>query len=219
MYWDWSTAGEFNSDGTTRVEYDSLGNITYHTQKGSFQWENNVVPEYMWFNGDARHYLLGDQIDSTTPVQLNTLIGDYHDKNSRIIPVKVHRGKQIFDPENKTMILPHLFGHDSAAYWNTYDWDRAAETGMKSVDLPYSGKYSFVSTEMYWPINHMVAPKEESLDCEACHTRDSRLNDLAGFYLPGRDSNRLLDFIGFSLIILTFLGVIIHSLLRATKEC
>ncbi len=218
MYWDWSTAGELNSDGTAKVKYDSLGNITYLSKKGSFRWENNVAPEYTWFNGEARHYLMGDRLDSTSPVQLNTLLGDYKDKNSRIIPVKVHRGKQIFDPEYNTMILPHLFGNDSTAYWKTYDWDLAAETGMESVNLPYSGKYSFVSTEMYWPINHMVAPAEESLDCEACHTKESRLADLAGFYLPGRDSNRFLDLTGFALIILAFSGVIIHTLLRATKK-
>lgn len=35
---------------------------------------------------------------------------------------------------------------------------KVAEAGMKSVDLPYRGSYSFGSTEMFWPINHMVAP-------------------------------------------------------------
>lgn len=70
MYWDWSTAGKFNDDGTTMVKYDSLGNIVYLSQKGSFQWENNVEPEYLWFNGKARHYLLGDKVDTSAPVQL-----------------------------------------------------------------------------------------------------------------------------------------------------
>ena len=49
---------------------------------------------------------------------------------------------------------------------------------MASIDLPYSGKYNFVETEMYWPINHMVAPVEKSLKCTDCHTRKAtkRLN-------------------------------------------
>ena len=218
MYWDWSTAGAFNSDGTAIVKYDSLGNIIYLSKKGSFQWENNVKPEYLWFKGEARHYLMGDKVDSTSPVQLNSLLGSYQEKNSLIIPVKVHRGRQIFDTENSTMILPHLFGKDSTAYWNAYNWDWAAEAGMRSVGLPYSGKYSFVSTEMYWPVNHMVAPAEESLNCEDCHSRESRLGNLAGFYLPGRDSNRFIDILGFGLIIMAFSGVVVHSILRATKK-
>ncbi len=218
MSWDWSTAGELNSDGTAMVKYDSLGNIVNLSKKGSFQWDNNVKPEYLWFNGKARHYLMGDKIESTSPVQLNSLLGSYQDKNSLIIPVKVHRGKQIFDAENNTMIIPHLYGKDSTAYWKGYNWDLAAAVGMQSVGLPYSGKYSFVSTEMYWPINHMVAPAEESLNCEDCHSRESRLGNLAGFYLPGRDSNRLIDILGFGLIIMAFSGVVVHSILRATKK-
>lgn len=116
------------------------------------------------------------------------------------------------------MILVHLFGNDSAAYWKNYDWHSAAEAGMKSVDLPYSGSYSFVSTEMYWPINHMVAPAEESLDCSDCHSSDGRLTNLAGFYLPGRDRSPLIDSMGIALIILAFSGVSIHALLRIVKK-
>jgi hypothetical protein len=34
---------------------------------------------------------------------------------------------------------------------------------MKSVGLPFSGDIGFVETEMYWPVNHMVAPKEQAV--------------------------------------------------------
>ena len=217
MNWDWSTAGKFNDDGSVMIKKDSLGNMTYHSFKGSFVWKNNVIPEYKWFNGTAKHYLLGDKIDTSKVVEFNTLIGSYSDSTSKIIPVKVHRGRQIYDPVNNYMILPHLFGKDSTSYWKNFDWNKAAATGMESVNLPYSGKYGFTSTEMSWPINHMVAPRNESLKCEDCHSRNSRLASLTDFYLPGRDHNKAVDYVGFALLVLAALGVAIHALLRMRK--
>ncbi|MEN8202259.1 MAG: tetrathionate reductase family octaheme c-type cytochrome [Bacteroidota bacterium] len=214
MYWDWSTAGELNEDGTPAVRYDSMGNINYLSQKGSFVWENRVQPDYYWFNGEARHHLIGDTIGQERVVKLNTLVGDYQDKRAQIVPVKVHRGRQIYDPVNNTLILPHLFGKDSTAYWKGYDWNLAAEAGMKNIGLPYSGQYDFISTEMYWPINHMVAPSGESLQCSDCHSREGRLENLSGFYLSGRDHRPLLDKAGFAMVLLSFAGVVIHAALR-----
>jgi hypothetical protein len=47
-----------------------------------------------------------------------------------------------------------------------------------------------VDTTYVFPITHMVAPKENVVACNECHTRDdSRLANLAGFYMPGRDRN------------------------------
>ncbi len=217
MYWDWSKAGKFRDNGSVLIEKDSAGNMTYHSFKGSFVWKKNVVPEYVWFNGTARHYLPGMKIDTSQVVQLNTLLGSYSDKKSRIIPVKVHRGRQIYDKKNNILIIPHLFGKDSTAYWKNFDWNLAAETGMKSANLPYSGEYGFVSTEMYWPVNHMVAPMNESLTCKDCHARNSRLNGLTDFYLPGRDKSGFLDWLGIGLLAFAFIGVMIHALLRISK--
>jgi octaheme c-type cytochrome (tetrathionate reductase family) len=218
MFWDWSKAGQFNEDGSELVKKDSAGNMVYHSKKGEFVWESNVIPDYFWFNGEARHYVLGDKVDPGESVQLNRLLGNYHDKNSKIVPVKVHVAKQIFDPVYNTMILPHLFGKDSTSYWKNFDWDKAARTGMDNIGLPYSGKYAFIETEMYWPINHMVAPVDESLQCADCHSRDGRLESLTGFYLPGRDYSGMLDFVGFGLLIASFIGVLIHGFLRVVKK-
>ena len=218
MYWDWSTAGKRNPDGSVIVKKDSLGDMIYHSKKGSFVWKKNVKPDYLWFNGYARHYIMGDKIDPTKTVELNTLLGNYSDRRSKIVPVKIHRGKQIYDKEYNYMIIPHLYGKDSTAYWTNFDWDKAARTGMESVGLPYSGKYSFVSTEMFWPINHMVAPRDESLSCIECHSRNGRLTELNDFYLPGRDYNNYLDKAGALMIILSLIGVAIHATLRIIKS-
>ncbi|MAT57735.1 MAG: cytochrome C [Ignavibacteriae bacterium] len=217
MYWDWSTAGKLK-DGKPYTEEDSLGNHTYMSIKGSFEWGNNLTPDYVWFNGTADHYLLGDEIkDTTKPLVLNQLHGAYGDFNSKIIPVKIHKAKQIYDPVNKLLIQPHLWDEKKGegAYWVDFNWNEASEYGMSRIGLPYSGEYDFIETEMYWPINHMVAPKEESLSCESCHSREnSRLANLTDFYMPGRDYNSYVEFFGKLIIILTLLGVLTHGAIR-----
>ncbi|MFA5010794.1 MAG: tetrathionate reductase family octaheme c-type cytochrome [Ignavibacteria bacterium] len=215
--WDWSTAGKLK-DGQPYEEDDADGNHTYLSIKGSFKWGKNLKPEYIWFNGNAQHYLLGDTIsDTTNPLVINKLLGSYDDKESKIIPVKIHRARQPYDPVNKMLIQPKLFAdkEGEGALWKDFDWQRASEVGMKDVNLPFSGKISFINTEMYWPINHMVSSKDSTLKCTDCHTRtDSRIANLKDFYIPGRDYNKYVDNTGTAIIIATFAGIAIHGTLR-----
>jgi len=102
-----------------------------------------------------------------------------------------------------------------SGYWKNFDWHLANEAGMKKMGLPYSGEYDFIPTVMYWPINHMVAPKEQSLACAECHSREnSVIASLNDFYLPGRDRNKTIDLLGSLLLIGSLLGVFVHALLR-----
>ena len=219
MNWDWSTSGKLNPDGSMIKKKDSLGHLSYMSLKGSFKWGTHVKPEYVWFNGTAENTILGDKIkDTTKVVKLNRLNGDYNDPKAKIIPVKVHRGKQIFDPVNSMLISPHIFGHDSTAYQVSFDWNMASKTGMEEAGLPYSGKYSFIETEMYWPLNHMVSPKEDALKCIDCHSHNGRLTGLDGFYMPGRDHNNILDTLGLGLIFAAIGGVFIHGGIRFMKR-
>lgn len=214
MQWDWSTAGQLKN-GEPFEEDDADGNHTYMSIKGSFKWAKNVQPDYVWFNGTANHYLLGDKIiDTTRIVAINSLEGAYNDPDAKIIPVKIHKARQIFDPVTGLLIQPKLFAKEKGqgAFWKDFDWNAAAAKGMEEVGLPYSGKFSFINTEMYWPVNHMVAPKEKSLACGDCHTRDNgRLAKLTDFYLPGRDYSAAIDFLGKLLIVLTLIGVLSHG--------
>jgi len=163
-WWDWSAAGQDIAD-----KPDQYGLPTYDKKKGSFVWEKNVIPEYRWHNGQADYYCFGDKIDPSGVVELNKLAGNIKDPGAKITPFKVMRGKQIYDSEHNYLIVPKLFGPDG--YWNTYDWDNASKLGMKSIDLAYSGKFGFIETEMYWPVNHMVPPAEDALTCSDCHTK------------------------------------------------
>lgn len=215
--WDWSTAGKLK-DGEPYEEDDADGNHTYLSIKGSFKWGKNLKPDYIWFNGNAQHYLLGDTIsDTNNTLILNKLLGSYEDKDSKIIPVKIHRSKQPFDPVTRMLIQPKLFASKKGegALWKDFDWQRASEVGMKDVGLPYSGKYSFIETEMYWPINHMVSSKDSTLKCVDCHTRtNSRIAGLKDFYLPGRDYNKFVDITGIGIILATLVGIVFHGTIR-----
>ncbi|MCT4590942.1 MAG: tetrathionate reductase family octaheme c-type cytochrome [Carboxylicivirga sp.] len=216
MAWRWSEAGKLDEKGNPYHEEDSLGNHTYLSIKGKFEWATNVEPEYMWFNGNAQHYALGDTV-SSVPVQVNRLLGSATDERSKIYPVKVHRGDQIYDPNTKMLIQPKVYAEakGDSAYWKDFDWKLAAEAGMKGVGLPFSGEFEFIETEMYWPINHMVSPKEQALSCNDCHVRENgRLAALNDFYLPGRDKNDWIDLIGNLLLWGAMAGVLIHTLAR-----
>ncbi|HHM02851.1 MAG TPA: tetrathionate reductase family octaheme c-type cytochrome [Caldithrix abyssi] len=215
MWWDWSKAGRFDKNGKGIIITNSKGEQDYNFMKGEFHWEKNVTPEYVWFNGTARHTLVTDTINPQKIIQLNRLEGSYADRHAKIWPVKVMRGKQIYDVEYKTLIIPKLFGKkESGAYWKNFDWNLAAAKGMEAAGLPYSGHYGFVQTEMYWPLNHMVTSAEKALTCTECHSRNSRLAALTDFYLPGRDRNTTLDMLGMILILLAVGGSITHGLIR-----
>jgi hypothetical protein len=197
----------------------------------------HAQPEYLWFNGKVSHTFIGDQIDDVTPgattgsqagrydyidltkpvVKINSLEGSYSDPRSRIWPVKIHRGKQPYDPVKKTFVVPNLFPStpdNQTAYWKYFDWEKAIAAGMEYVGEPYSGQYDWIQTEMAWPLSHMVAPKQQALSCGDCHQRRGRLANLAGFYMPGRDRVSIVDRLGFIGIIAAILGVILHGILR-----
>ena len=82
------------------------------------------------------------------------------------------QGKQPYDAGNNYLVVPKLFG----GYWEHFDWNKAITDGMAAVDKPYSGRYDFVQTKMYWQITHMVVPKEQALKCMDCHGEKGRLD-------------------------------------------
>ncbi|KAB2904245.1 MAG: tetrathionate reductase family octaheme c-type cytochrome [Anaerolineae bacterium] len=162
MEWDWSTAGQDLAEDPH--EYLKI--------KGSFVYEHNFTPEYAWFNGLNDRYLLGDPLDPSGVTVLNEPLGDINDPDALIWPFKIHRAKQIYDTIYNYLLQPQTVGN----YWIDFDWDKALRAGAEAVDLPYSGEYGFTSTEMYWPLSHMVAPSEQALQCTDCHGDDTRMD-------------------------------------------
>jgi hypothetical protein len=217
MTWDWSTAGKLGADGKFQTLRDENDYDTYMTIKGDFKWAENVTPEYVWFNGTNRYTLIGDKIEKgDKPVQINAFEGSATDGKSMIWPIKLFRGKQQYDPVNKSLVITHLAGNDDTAYWKNLNWVKAVEAGMAKGGVKFSGQVDFIETESMWAINHMVAPKEKALGCVECHANAGRLNQIDGVYMPGRsrDHAQWLEIGGWLLAALTLFGVLGHGLIR-----
>jgi octaheme c-type cytochrome (tetrathionate reductase family) len=188
MYWDWSEAGQ-DLPIDDPHEYLKI--------KGRFRYERQVVPEYYWYNGTADRYLKGDRINTAGVTDLNHPRGDTRDASAKIWPFKVHRGKQIYDTVHNYLLIPKTVGPDG--YWTKFDWDQALRLAEPVTGLEYSGSYGWAETAMYWPLSHMVAPKERSLQCAQCHGPHGRM-DWQALGFPGdpavgggRAQNKLLS--------------------------
>ena len=216
MWWDWSKSGK-KKDGKPYKVKGPLGKMSYMSIKGEMKWAKNVTPQYFWFNGSINTLTAKDMVDPGKPVRVSWPVGSRDDKNSRIFPFKIHRGKQPYDKVHKTLLTPVLSGKNG--YWKTLDWSSALTKGAELIDLPFSGKFGFVETSYVFPITHMVAPKEEALACTACHRRQgSRLANLSGFYMPGRDFHNMVDLGGWILFFGSLAGVVLHGLGRVFSK-
>ncbi|MFO8174605.1 MAG: tetrathionate reductase family octaheme c-type cytochrome [Gemmatimonadota bacterium] len=171
-HWDWSAAGEDLPEDTHE----------YLKNKGRFEYEKGLVPEYLWFNGRGDRYLLGDVLEPAEETELNPPLGNIMDPRARISPFKIHKALQPFDLEYNTLMVPKTVGE--GGYWAEFDWDQAIRLGSEASGLPYSGRYGFTSTVMYWPLSHMVQPARAALQCRDCHSPEGRLDWTALGY-PG----------------------------------
>lgn len=182
MDWDWSTAGR------DEVPEGVDGKIVrYKKSTGTQTWKKDQIPSYAWFNGKSGVYLVGEKIDPAGVTRMTYPLGDIDDKTAKIHPFKVHTGKQVYDSQNNYFITNHIYGEDG--FWTTADWQRSITLGMKESGLDYSGEYGFARTEMYWRLDHMVAPKEQALGCLDCHGDNGRM-DWAALGYRGNPLNR-----------------------------
>jgi octaheme c-type cytochrome (tetrathionate reductase family) len=171
MQWDWSTAGQDLPEDPH----------TYLKIKGSFVYEQGFMPEYDWFNGTVDRYLLGDEMDPAQVTILNEPLGGIEDPESKIWPFKIHQARQPFDATYNYLLQPKTVGE--GGFWTDFDWDQALRLGSETVGMEYSGNYDFAYTEMYWTLSHMVAPKENALQCNDCHSDNGRFDwEALGYY-------------------------------------
>jgi octaheme c-type cytochrome (tetrathionate reductase family) len=222
--WDWRTSGAVDKNGLGyKVDGYKQGNgeerDIYKSIKGTFKYGENLTPHYAWFNGTMNYLTIDTKFDpAKQPIAINALSGSAGDQDSRIWPFKRMHTIQPYDKGNNTLVYMHLWGNsadDKEAYWGNYNMGNAIAAGMKQFNKPYSGEFGFIQTYSYWPITHMVAPKEEALACHDCHAKNGRLKELTGFYMPGRDGGSTwLDRLGLALIALTLLGIAAHTAIR-----
>jgi len=223
--WDWRTMGKLeNGEGFKLKEYtqgDGQHRATYKSIKGNFTYAENIKPMYAWFDGTMNYTTIDTKFNPEKgPVEINSFSGSHDDPDSRIYPFKRMKTTQPYDKGNNTLVYMELWGNTDTALWGNYDFGKAIKVGMEKFKLPYSGEWGFVETHSYWPINHMVAPKEDAMDCKECHSRQGRLKDIDGVYMPATGRSKWLDIIGFLVIFGTLAGVLGHGAIRviATKR-
>lgn len=217
--WDWRDAGRLRDGQGYKVKDYTQGNgehrATYKSIKGSFEYAENTEPEYAWYNGVIEYTTIHTELDpAKEPIDINHFEGSPNDPGSRIWPFKRMHTIQPYDKGNNTLVYMHLWGDDDAAFWGNYDFGKAIKAGMEQNNVPYSGEYGFIETNSYWPITHMVAPEEDAVACSECHSSGGRLEELSGFYLPGRRDQTWADWIGLILVGGALLGVLGHTSLR-----
>ena len=174
--WYWSDAGQDIDPIPVDPETDRP---TYDKKKGTFVWKNNVRPTLLYSDGKWNRMMIGtNEQYASTPVDLGSPSADYTTPGAKIYPFKKMIGDQVADANNKTMLVPHLFGMKGGPnpYWGKFDWDLALRDGAAYTGQEYSGEYEFVPTFMYLSVNHEVAPAEEAYGkdgaCADCHLDD-----------------------------------------------
>jgi len=174
--WYWSEAGQ----DVSPIPVDPVsGRDTYSKLKGTFVWKNNVRPTLRYANGKWNRMVIGltDKYD-VEPIQLAEPLGDNSDPDAMIYPFKLMIGNQPVDANNRTVLVPHLFGTAGGPnpYWGKWDWNAALIDGAAAAGQDYSGSYIFANTEMLLSVNHEIAPAEKALGqgpvpeaCMDCH--------------------------------------------------
>jgi octaheme c-type cytochrome (tetrathionate reductase family) len=163
--WDWSQSG-----GEDRIlEQTQIRVKQLSRKKGLLIKEKNAVPTYAWYNGKHYRHLKGDPVNLTGNTDLNPPAGDIHDSAAKITPYKIMNGVEPADSEYGYLIVPQLFGD---GYFKNFDWQAAAQKGMKAAGLEFSGNITFVQTKMNWRLNHEVVPAKNALSCLDCHHPD-----------------------------------------------
>jgi hypothetical protein len=146
--------------------------------------ESYVTPEYTWFNGTSKIYVLGQSIHNFPTEQLKERDADFFglphgseafviaspngsvlSGSSKIYPVKTHVGRLALDEND--LVIPH----STFEYFKTGNFNKAVLAGqISSDDESLEGTdYTMIQVKEYQLISHGVNPADESLECKQCH--------------------------------------------------
>jgi hypothetical protein len=96
--------------------------------------------------------------------------GDVQDPDAKLYAFKYHTGYQPIDSATGRL-LPLKIGK----FFESGQIDEAVRLGAEAVGWGYNG-HSFAQTERYLGLFHEVAPSEQALSCNDCHSGGQRLD-------------------------------------------
>ncbi|WP_068114790.1 tetrathionate reductase family octaheme c-type cytochrome [Tropicimonas marinistellae] len=239
VLWDWSSVGELDRRRQPYVDKEKDGTVAYASEKGHFAWAREVEPTLIWSDGKLVTHRPGDVVSGIATDDADELDDDAREgdlesiaaafaeapwialyggepaaADSRIAPVKVMNSVIPIDQESRALVSVLLAGRSRDALWNDFRWEDAVEAGMEEADARFSGDVAFARVRQMIPVNHMVAPAEQALECVDCHATDGVISDLPGGFVPGRDRIGWLDAAGLALIGATLAAAFVHLILR-----
>ena len=148
LWWDWSTAGQ---DGLSDDPHE------YLKIKGSFVYGTQRHPRVLLVRRHGRAVSLGrsdrprgHHRSSTTRTEASTI------RSPRSTRSRFIADSSRTTPSHNYFIQPNLVGDEG--YWTIFDWDIALQNGADDTGFDFSGEYGFARSDMYWPLEHMVAP-------------------------------------------------------------
>ncbi|HEY6609687.1 MAG TPA: hypothetical protein VIZ86_00925 [Pseudomonas sp.] len=100
MAWDWSAAGKIDAEGKPFLTRDAKGHVVYDSRKGDFVLGEDVVPDYVWFDGTVTYVQPDTRIDPSQRVPINVFHGTPGTADSRIWPVKTFHSRQPYDTQH-----------------------------------------------------------------------------------------------------------------------
>jgi hypothetical protein len=139
--------------------------------------QNDLIPEYRWWNRMSRNYLIGDLavVDPATGrYPTSRPLGDVADPDAKLYAFKYKTAEQPITSDSSLLI-----SLDTSVFFATGDALAATEAGLVNMGLAPETPYHFVETDTFQMLNHEVSPHSMALQCSSCHGSDARM-DLDG---------------------------------------
>ena len=151
--------------------------------------EENLIPEYMFWNRQSDNALLGDNASKTLDLVMGTYptsrpVGSIED--GMLYPFKYKTATQPMIRDDKVLIA--MDTHEYLA--GKGDVDTAIANGLENMRYPRTEPYIWVDTDTYQMLNHGITPASSALQCSSCHGNTNRIdlqNEL-GYGLKGTKS-------------------------------
>ena len=149
--------------------------------------QNDLQPEYKFWNGLSNNYLLGDlaELDPATGAY-PTSRPEGSVQDGKLYPFKYKTAEQPMVSGTNQMIAL-----DTSVFFATGDADAATRQGLSNMGLSADTPYEWVTTDTYQLLNHQVSPSEQALRCASCHDNISvmDLQGELGYNLKSTKSN------------------------------
>ena len=139
--------------------------------------DNDLVPEYRFWNRKSSNYLLHDSavIDPVTGrYPTSRPLGDVADDQAKLYAFKYKTAEQPFAHDQSKLIAL-----DTSVFFATGDPIAATEQGLVNMGLSENEPYSWVETDTFQMLNHQVSTSGAALECNDCHGSTQRM-DLQG---------------------------------------